>query len=179
MIGRRLFTLIASSALIGTALGVASAQILALPTKSTPRPITTPNVPHIQLNVQTNPAMNDALLRQVSQMPGVVLRDTIISLPGTIGFWVDNAVPVTRPEFIVAGREFAHMHPDGSLHASLPVELAAHAVDKGWAVPHPWSDTRPGMAGFVMIYTPNTADELQVVIELVQASFDFVTGTTA
>ena len=124
MIGRRLFTLIASSALIGTALGVASAQILALPTKSTPRPLTTPNVPHIQLNVQTNPAMNDALLRQVSQMPGVVLRDTVISLPGAVGFWVDNAVPLTRPEFIVAGRDFAHMHPDGSMHASLPVELA-------------------------------------------------------
>lgn len=34
--------------------------------------------------------------------------------------WLSEEAPVARPEAIVARREFAHIHPDGSLHALLP-----------------------------------------------------------
>ncbi|MGA9251021.1 MAG: luciferase family protein, partial [Roseobacter sp.] len=80
------------------------------------------------------------------------------------------------PEVIVGGREFAHVHPDGSLHASLKPDVAKMAVNAGWAISHPWADERPGWEGFVMIYTPNSNEELEIVYELVRSSYTFVTG---
>jgi phospholipase/carboxylesterase len=95
-----------------------------------------------------------------------------------MGFWLADDLPLKRPDVIVGGREFAHIHPDGSLHASLDPETAQAAIETGWAVAHPWSDQRPGWEGFVMIYTPQSADELEVVFELVLDSYNFITGRT-
>jgi hypothetical protein len=82
---------------------------------------------------------------------------------------------MARPEVIIARREFAHMHPDGSLHASLSPELANQAEGTGWAIHHPWADQRPGWKGLVMLYTPQTDAQLDVVFGLVEESFNFVT----
>ena len=161
------FVMIASSA---------SAQGLTLPTRESAIPATTHSVPHVQIGVAPVPALSAELLRRVAEMPGVDIRNTVISLPGAKGFWLDETIPVARPEVIVGGREFAHMHPDGSLHAALSPELAAQAVQAGWATPHPWARQRPGWGGFVMLYTPGSLAELDVVLRLVQASYDFVTG---
>lgn len=147
-----------------------------LPTRTTPIPETTNGVPHVQIGVKPVPEISEALLDKVATIPGVDIRNTVISLPGALGFWINDDVAVARPEVIVGGREFAHIHPDGSLHASLPPALAQHAVNAGWAVSHPWANQRPGWEGFVMIFTPTNAEELDVVLDLVQASYDFVTG---
>jgi len=159
-----------------TAPMAASAESLDLPKRSTPIPATTTGVPHVQLGVKPVPALSAELLRRVSGIPGVTVRDTVISLPGAKGFWIDEAVSLARPEVIVGGREFAHVHPDGSLHASLSPELAEQAIEAGWAISHPWAKRRPGWDGFVMIYTPGSPDELEVVFRLVEQSFGFVTG---
>ena len=100
----------------------------------------------------------------------------MVSLPGAKGFWLNEGVTLARPDVIVGGREFAHIHPDGSLHASLSPELAVQAVDAGWAIHHPWAKQRPGWEGFVMIYTPVSKDELEVIFQLVLGSYNFVTG---
>jgi len=147
-----------------------------LPTRDNPRPATTDGVPHIQLGVETQPELVEELLRRVATIPDVEIRNTIISLPGTKGFWLNDALPLVRPEIIISGREFAHMHPDGSLHASLPTPLAKEAIDKGWAISHPWSKKRPGWDGFVMVYSPTNMAELDVVVELIFRSYDFITG---
>ena len=83
---------------------------------------------------------------------------------------------VVRPEVIVRGREFAHIHPDGSLHASLPPQRAQEAVKTGWAIWHPWAKEREGWEGFVMLYTPLSMEELEVTFQLVVDSYNFVTG---
>ena len=153
----------------------ASAETGDLPVRNSPVPSTTKGVPHVQIGVVAVPEISTELLRRVSNIPGVEIRDTIISLPGAKGFWVNETVKLSRPDAIVAGREFAHIHPDGSLHASLPPGLAAKAVKSGWAVHHPWADQRPGWEGFVMLYTPGTMDELEVVYRLIVASYTFVT----
>lgn len=116
------------------------------------------------------------MLRRVANIPGVEIRDTVVSLPGAQGFWLNEDVTLARPDVIVGGREFAHVHPDGSLHASVAPELAAQAVDAGWAVHHPWANQRPGWDGFVMIYTPGSVDEMKTVFQLVLESYSFVTG---
>ena len=152
------------------------AEDWSLPTRNSPRPSTTNNVPHVQIGVEAVPELAAELLRRVATIPDVEIRDTVISLPGAKGFWLNDAIPLARPDAIVGGREFAHMHPDGSLHASLPEDLARVAGEAGWAIKHPWADKRPGWSGFVMIYTAQSQEELDVVFQLVLASYNFVTG---
>ena len=161
---------------LSSAAMVASASELNLPLRGAPRPDTTNGVPHVQIGVDVVPALSEELLRRVAKFPGVMLGETRVSLPGAIGFQLEDDMPLAHPEVIVRGREFAHVHPDGSLHASLHPDTARAAVEAGWATPHPWSDQRAGWEGFVMIYTPSTAAELDVVFQLVQSSYAYVTG---
>lgn len=154
----------------------ALADLDSLPDRKTAIPRTTDSVPHVQINVVPVPEISEALLRRVSELSGVEIRQTVVSQPGALGFWITEDTALARPEVIVGGREFAHLHPDGSLHASLSPALAKLAAEKGWAVSHPWADQRPGWGGFVMIFTPVNSDELDVVFGLVEASYEFVTG---
>jgi phospholipase/carboxylesterase len=154
----------------------AFAQGMDLKTREAPRPKTTDGVPHVQIGIEADQVLNAELLRRVSEFPGVSLGPTRVSLPGATGFQLDNDMVLAQPDVIVGGREFAHLHPDGSLHASLSPELAKKAVATGWAIHHPWADQRPGWKGFVMIYTPSSMDELEVVFQLVEESYNFVTG---
>jgi len=152
------------------------AQDAPLPDREGPRPETTNGVPHIQLGIEPVPELTEAMLEHVEKLPGVTLGATRVSLPGAVGFQLDRDISLANPDAIVGGREFAHVHPDGSLHASLEPELARAAVNAGWATPHPWAEQRPGWGGFVMIYTPTTQEELDVVLQLVRASYTYVTG---
>lgn len=147
-----------------------------LPERQSPVPQTTNRVPHVQLNVTVDPRIREQLLSRVAQIEGVSIRESIVSLPGAKGFWLDDSVKIKRPGSIVRGREFAHVHPDGSLHASLSPQMAAMAVSQKWATYHPWSNSRDGWQGFVMIYTPQTPTELDLVLNLVLESYRFVTG---
>jgi len=115
-------------------------------------------------------------IRHVAQLPGVTLGAKRVSLPGAVGFQLNDEMPLARPNVFVGGREFAHLHPDGSLHASLDPGLAGDAIKSGWAVAHPWATQRDGWEGFVMIFTPTTPDELGVVKQLLESSYSFVTG---
>ena len=45
-------------------------------------------------------------------------------------------------------------------------ERALEAVEKGW-VERPWADQRDGWEGFVMLFTPQTMDELDVTFQLI------------
>jgi hypothetical protein len=120
--------------------------------------------------------LSEEMLRQVAEFPGVVLAATRVSLPGAVGFQLAGDVSIAQPQAIVGGREFAHLHPDGSLHASLHPDTARAAIDAGWAVAHPWADQRVGWDGFVMIYTPINETELDVVLQLVRGSYTYITG---
>ncbi len=168
--------LISVAALSCAALIPANANDENLPIRTTPRPETTNGVPHVQIGAEAVPELAAELLRRVQEIPDVDVRDTVVSLPGAKGFWLADDLPLKRPDVIVGGREFAHIHPDGSLHASLHPATAKAAIETGWAVSHPWSDRRPGWEGFVMIYTPVSAEELDVVFQLVLGSYNFVTG---
>ncbi len=151
---------------------------LDLPRRDGPIPETTKGVPHVQIGVVADAELSEQLLRKVAGYDGVTLGPTRVSLPGAIGFQLGPQVPLVHPEAIPGGREFAHLHPDGSLHAALDPDIAFAAVETGWAVAHPWSSQRPGWEGFVMIFTPTTVVELEVVLALVQSSYTYVTGQT-
>ena len=129
----------------------------------------------MQIDVALEPAVDRELRRQVYALPGVLDRTSVISIPGARALWLADDVDLKKPEAILRGREFAHIHPDGSLHATLPQDLAREAIEAGWGEPHPIA-RQLGMPGLVMLYTPLTIQELDVVVRLVVDSYNFVTG---
>lgn len=147
-----------------------------LPQRSGARTQTSGSVPHVQIGVEPVPAVHDELLRRAFSLPDIENRPTIVSLPGTRGMWLSDGIPLAHAEVIVSGREFAHIHPDGSLHAPLPFERAIEAVEKGWAERHPWADQRDGWEGLVMLFTPQSMTELDVTFQLIVESYNHVTG---
>ena len=94
-------------------------------------------MPHSQIGVVPEPAIDRELRRRAYALPGVLDRPTVISVSGARALWLAEEIELLRPEAILRGREFAHIHPDGSLHASLPPQRAQEAIDAGWAEPHP------------------------------------------
>ena len=127
--------------------GTASAsatQGLQFPERKSPVPQTTDGVPHVQIGINAVPELSQALMDHVSLFPGVNLGPTRVSMPGGIGFQLDEDVVLARPDVIVGGREFAHLHTDGSLHASLNSAVAHAAIEAGWAVSHPCAKRREG-----------------------------------
>jgi len=129
----------------------------------------------MQIDVALEPAVDRELRRRVYALPGVLDRTSVISIPGARALWLADDVDLKKPEAILRGREFAHIHPDGSLHATLPEDLAREAIEAGWGEPHPIA-RQLGMPGLVMLYTPLTMEELDVVVRLVVDSYNFVTG---
>lgn len=148
-----------------------------IPQRSGPRPLTNKNMPHSQIGVKPVPEINAELFRRCFALPNITNQPTVISVPGARALWLDENLPLAHPEAIAAGREFAHIHPDGSLHASLSSERAREAIEAGWAEPHPMAQYM-GNDGMVMLYTPRTPEELDVIFQLVVDSYNFVTGRT-
>lgn len=146
-----------------------------LPERQGPRPLTNQNMPHTQIGVRPVPAVNEALFQRCFSLPGVRNEPTVISVPGARALWLDEKLALAHPEVIARGREFAHIHPDGSLHVSLPPERAQEAIEAGWAEPHPIA-AYMGWEGMVMLYTPRDMAELDVIFQLVVDSYNFVTG---
>jgi luciferase-like monooxygenase len=132
-------------------------------------------MPHSQIGVAPEPGVDRELRRRAYALPGVLDRPTVISVLGARALWLADDIELLRPEAILRGREFAHIHPDGSLHATLPPQRAQEAIDTGWAESHPIAE-QLGLPGLVMLYTPRTMEELDVVVELVVDSYNFVTG---
>jgi hypothetical protein len=147
-----------------------------LPPRIGPRPQTTPTNPHTQLDQQPGePGVIDELARRVFALPGVVEHPSRISVPGARALTLADAEPTGPPEAFLIGREFAHLHPapDRSLHAMLPPELAAAAVQAGWAETHPVARMGLIPPTAVMLYAPRDDAELAVVEALVRASHAF------
>ncbi len=134
-------------------------------------------MPHQQLGVVPDPEMNEELFRIVFSLPGVENRPSTFLLPGARRLWINETIPIARQDQIVSGREFAHIRPDGSLHSSPPIDREGEAFDAGWAEPQPIAD-QLGVPGLVMIYTPQTAEELESVLQRIVDSYNFVAGTS-
>lgn len=154
----------------------AQATDSSLPTRSAPVIETTSGVPHVQIDVQAVPELQAELLRRVSALPGLDIRPTVIGMFGAKGFWLLEDVQLARPEVIYHGREYAHLHTDGSLHASLPPKRAFEAVAAGWAIRHPSAQYHDRLEGFVLLYTPRTPEELDITFQLIVDGYNFVTG---
>jgi luciferase-like monooxygenase len=153
---------------------------LSLPRRAGPPPQTTPTNPHTQLDQQPDdPGVVEELARRVFALPGVVEQPSGISVPGARALTLAAEEPVGPPEAFLVEREFAHLHPapDHSLHAMLPLDIAAEAIDAGWAEIHPAARMGVIPPTAVMLYAPRDEAEAEVVERLVQASHAFARPT--
>ena len=152
-----------------------------LPRREGARPYTTPTNPHTQLDQQpADPTLRDELARRVFAWPDVEERPTRISVPGARALWLRDAVPAGPADAFLIEREFAHLHPgpDHSLHACLPLVLAQEAMAAGWAELHPVAVRGLIPRTAVMLYAPRTMAEVEVVVQLLLASYHFAGGRT-
>ena len=153
-----------------------STGLAILPTRDGPRRETTGGVPHIQIDGEPVPEVDAELRRRVFLLPGVEERKSQLSLPGARGIWLAEDLELARTDILQAGREFGHIHPDGSLHLWLPVERAKEVAETKWGELHPWVDRESFWDGVAMIYIPETLDEVDVVLQLVVDAYNYIAG---
>ncbi|GAC1627224.1 MAG: hypothetical protein NVS4B2_07260 [Chloroflexota bacterium] len=150
-----------------------------IPPRAGHRPRTTPTNPHKQLDQQpAHDVIRDRLAERLFHLPDVEERPSQVSVPGARALRLrDGVAPRTADAFMVE-REFAHLHPgrDYSLHACLPPDLAAAAIEAGWAELHPVARLGLIPATTVMLYAPRDDRELEVIYRLVVASYRYAGG---
>lgn len=155
----------------------APSDSIAFPTlarRAPPPAVTTGSVPHQQIDPIIIPAVIEELHDRVFALPEVEARESLL-VAGATGVWIRPEISVGRPECIVAGREVAHIHADGSLHAVLPLGRIPDAESAGWVERHPWAGRQPGFEAYVMIFSPRSSEEVDVILDLVREGLDFVT----
>lgn len=131
----------------------------------------TPGIPQHQSTQNAPAELQAALLERLAALPGVRLGTTTVGVEGTRALLLDRAT-ASGPDaayLLPADGEFAHQHPDGSLHLCLPDALAYDALAKGWAVAHPLAGLRVS-SGMVLVPGPRTAAELDVVAGIAAAA---------
>ena len=146
---------------------------MTLPRRKGPRPATNPEPPHSQISQNSPPELQDELFDLAKALPGVTIGRSFVSVPGSRAFHLDRELAKGPIEAFQAKTEFAHLHPvhDGSLHLSLPPDLTQAAIDHGWGEHHPLAP------GAVMIFGPRDQAELEVVWQLVRASYRWARGS--
>ncbi|MGA3221693.1 MAG: luciferase family protein, partial [Acidimicrobiales bacterium] len=123
----------------------------------------------------------DAILAEALTWRSVLGQPSAIAVEGARALALDRSVAGGPPEAFLVGREFCHVHAQGdrSLHAALPLPLAAEAERAGWAEPHYLMQTGQAPATIVMLYAPRDDLERDVVLRLVRASYEFALGGEA
>jgi len=150
-------------------------ELIELPKRPGPVPTTTTEIPHVQIGVEIVPEVNDELIRRVYSLPGIEKRKSVVA--GWQGLWINEQIHIVYPESLIGGREFGHIHDDGSLHIFLEPFRAEEAVEACWAIYHPFAvQGLEGWDGFVMLYTPLSFDELDVTFQLIVDAYNYITA---
>lgn len=154
---------------------------LVLPRRRGPQPTTnTPGIPHTQLDQHPEaPEPGDELTRRIFSLAGIEERPSIISVPGARALWMTAGEAGQTPGAFLREREFAHVHPDGSLHLTLPRPDAEAAIEAGWAEWHPYALTGQLPPTAVLVFAPRDTDEVGVVEQLVHRSWRFAMADPA
>lgn len=151
-----------------------------MPVRNGPRPKTGDHVPHLQLSDKSPPEFVDELMDwAVQQFPNVREEPTRISVSTTRALWLDESVSAAHDDAFMppaGGREFAHVHADGSMHLCMSDDAVAELVEKSWGEPHPMKDQG---VNEVLCYAPRNREEIEIVKLALTESYRYATGRTA
>jgi len=143
-----------------------------LPHRAGPRPRTTPDNPHTQLDHNAPVELQERLRDHALSLPGVRRGASNVSVPGAVAFFLDEPVaPPAIPDLF--GREWGHIHPpyDGSLHLNVSTDLAERLIEHGWAEFHHVVDWGLVPPVVIMLYGPRDEVELAVARTVVEAAY--------
>ena len=119
-------------------------------------------------------------MASVFVLPGVKVEPTPFSLEGSQGWRLDENFALGPDDaFILQSPEFGHLHrpSDGSMHMLLPLAFSIVALEKGWGIIHPLTDSISGEnSDYVMIYGPRDEDELKTIWIIAQISYYYARG---
>jgi phospholipase/carboxylesterase len=148
-----------------------------LPDRRGPHPRVSWDIPQQQLSETAPAELQQRVLAFARELPEVEVAESRISVPGAQAFTLEAPTGDADAFLVPSVGEFAHLHPsyDGSLHLTLPADLAADLVTRGWGRMHPWAGTRLS-PGFVMVYGPRDDEELDTVQSILAASHAYATG---
>ncbi|MFQ5913483.1 MAG: hypothetical protein ACE5JS_09895 [Nitrospinota bacterium] len=152
--------------------------MLSLPNRPGTKPWTSPTNPHQQLD-QNPPAEIYALLKERAfDFLHVERRPSQISVPGAEALWLTEEKGPHRGDAFMIGKEFAHVHPpyDGSMHMALSQEDGREVSDKGWGELHPMVLRGDIQTNTVLVYGPRDEAELDVIMQILSASYRFARG---
>ena len=111
-----------------------------------------------------------------SALADVREEPTRISVPTTRALWLDDSAAIVHDDAFMpppGGREFAHLHADGSMHLHVDAAVAQEVYDKGWGRAHPL-DPRSCMA-----YAARDEGEIEVIKRVIIESYRYATGRHA
>ncbi len=151
---------------------------LVFPQRPGPKPTTTDDEPHEQLDQLGGEELWDEMHKRAFALEGVREDRSGYSFPETRALWLEPELAKGPKDAFIFEQEFAHIHPrpNPSWHLQLPPELAILAISAGWGEIHPvtWYGVSP--ANSMMLYSPRNEQELEVVWSLVEESHRYATG---
>jgi phospholipase/carboxylesterase len=150
-----------------------------LPARTGSRPRTSVGIPHIQLDQLPSAGFVEELFDGILRLPGVQPRESRVSKPGVRAFRVPDRLAGNLPDAFIDDHEFCHLHSGGALHLTVPRHLRVLLDSRGWAEQH-----RTAKAGLIaetiyLVYAPRTTAELDVVLWIINESFQFATAGVA
>lgn len=111
-----------------------------------------------------------------NSFPKVRKEPTRISVPTSTAMWLDENEDVGHIDAFMppsGGREFAHIHLDGSFHTVVGIDVENEIIAKKWGVRHMYYDR--GVKE-VLVYAPRNEEEIEIVKTIVIKSYEYATG---
>lgn len=141
-------------------------------------PETTSSLPHSQVTQHGPDDVVQKLHDWCFALPSVANEHSGISVPGARALVLHEGTACNHDAFMV-GREFAHIHPhpdNGSMHVKLSAEDAKAVVDAGWGEDHYLVTQGHYPPGLIMVFSPRSDEELEIMKQIVARSYTFATG---
>ncbi len=137
----------------------------------TTRPSRQQPFPHQQLTQTAPTGLQEELFARVLTLRGVSTGDSCVSVPGARAFILDPALAAGPAGAFLCETEFGHLHPpgDGSVHIALPPDVYPAVQTAGRGEPHP-------ISGTMLVFGPRDGRELEIVWQIVLASYRFALG---
>ncbi len=111
-----------------------------------------------------------------STFPKVRKEPTRISVPTSTAMWLDENENVGHIDAFMppsGGREFTHIHLDGSFHTVVNTDVENEIITKKWGVRHMYYDQ--GVKE-VLVYAPRNEGEIEIAKTIVIKSYEYATG---
>jgi phospholipase/carboxylesterase len=143
-----------------------------------PRPLMPDRLPHVQADQWPPAAVAVELLARATRLPGVEVRQSRMASAATSALSLAHLRASRPPEAFIDATEFCHIlpPPEGTLHLTLPPAERVFAIEFGWGEAHPVGRAGSLSHCLVTLYAPRDRDELEMVLKLVESSWEFAGG---